>query len=808
MSGLHDTHHQAGTDREHSHHGCCCHGHCSAGEGHHEHRYSHAHVHGGHGCQCGHHHSGHSHQEAHEEHQHGAGCGCGHHHDQHHEQDAHTCSCGHLHGHEEVGEAVDFPSDASVLRIQEMDCPVEENDIRSILARIAGIQSLTFNLAQRTLAVKADEAVVHQCVVAIKKGGYTPVLMEVGKASESPAQEESTVKLWASLAIALFVEVVQLVFPDEGMFFTVGCMALAVIAIVLAGLPTYQRGISALFRLQLNVNALMAVAVTGAFVIGEWPEAAMVMSLYAVSEWLERRSAVRANNAIRGLFELTPETAEMSVGEGWTETAVKVIPVGAVIRIRPGQRVPLDGTVLDGHSMVDQSPVTGESIPVQKQARDQVFAGTVNENGVLQVRVTSLASDTVVARIIRTVDEAQKARAPFQHFVDRFAAIYTPLVFLVSVCVAVGMPLLAGVSWLASCYRALAILVISCPCALVISTPATIVSGLTAATRKGILIKGGIFLEQARKIRSLAMDKTGTVTEGKPRLQAYCVVSDRYPEQTVVDWGGSLAGLSDHPVSRAIAAGVSHTEWLCRNFTDYSGKGVSASFDGVMLKLGKADWIAEDYALGDAVIAQLKEYAAKGYSVTLLADQESVLAVFAVADTVKATSRDAVATLNAMGIRTVMLTGDNQMTAQSIAREVGVSDFHADLLPEDKTMALSGLRHDSEGLVAMVGDGINDAPALATADLGIAMGQAGTDVAMEAADIVIMNDDLENIPKLIQLSKDTFSILMQNITFALGIKVLFIGMALMGWATMWMAVFADIGTTLIVLFNGLRVLQK
>lgn len=803
MSDLHHSHHKAETACEHHAHGCCC--------GHHEHAEEHHHHHepDGHGGGCGHHH-GHAHAED----SHDGTCHCAHHHENHrerhhehhHEHEGCACSCGHHHDHG-VSEPVVFPSGASVLRVPEMDCPVEESDIRSILAGFAGIHSLTFNLSQRTLAIEAEDAVVQQCRDAIRRGGYHAEIVEADE-EDAPVAEESTVKLWVSLGIALFVEVIDMVFPDEGMLFTAGCMALAVISIVLAGLPTYRRGLAALFRLQLNVNALMAVAVTGAFVIGEWPEAAMVMSLYAVSEWLERRSAARANNAIRRLFELTPERTEMAVGAGWQDTPVHSIPVGAVVRIRPGQRVPLDGEVVDGHSMVDQSPVTGESIPVQKQQGDPVFAGTVNENGILQVRVTSLATDTVVARIIKTVDEAQKTKAPFQHFVDRFAAVYTPLVFLVSLCVAVGSPLLMGLGWLESCYRAFAILVISCPCALVISTPATIVSGLTAATRKGILIKGGIFLEQARKIRTVAMDKTGTVTEGKPRLQAYQVVSDRYPEQTVMDWGASLAGLSDHPVSRAIASGVPHTEWLCRGFADYSGKGVSAVFDGVPLRLGKADWIAEECVLGDVVQSQLHDYAARGYTVTLLADQVGVLAVFAVADAVKSTSKEAVAELGAMGVRTVLLTGDNPVTAESIAHEVGVSEFHADLLPEDKMVALSGLKHDDDGLVAMVGDGINDAPALVTADLGIAMGQAGTDIAMEAADVVIMNDDLGNISRLIRLSKDTFSILTQNITFALGIKVLFIAMALMGMATMWMAVFADIGTTLIVLFNGLRVLRK
>lgn len=729
-----------------------------------------------------------------------------HHHGSNHHQGG--CSCCHAHS-VEYGDPVVFPTGANILKIPDMDCPVEENDIRSILGKIQGIRSLHFNLAERKLAIDADTAVVQDCLVAVRKAGYQAEIHLPDGEAGARSNPEKTWPMWTSLVIACFIEVMELVFPDESLLFNIGCMALAVIAIGLAGFQTYKKGIASLLRLQLNINALMSVAVTGAFIIGEWPEAAMVMSLFSVSEWLESRAAARADNAIRKLLALTPDSAEVFSQGQWQQQAVKEIPVNALIRIRPGQRIPLDGIVQEGHSLVDQSAVTGESIPVSKQYGDQVFAGTVNQNSILQVQVSSSASDTLAAGIVRTVEAARQAKAPFQQSIDRFAAIYTPMVFVIALCIAIGCPLLMEMSWPQSCYRAFAVLVIACPCALVISTPATLVSGLTAAVRKGILVKGGIFLEYARKIRLLALDKTGTVTEGKPKLQRYSILTDRYAEADILAWAAVLTSHSDHPVSKAIAQGLSKSGGICKDFIEYPGKGICATVNGLPLRLGSAAWLMEGLSLDNMVEQCLHIDTNNGYTTALLATEIDILAVFAIADSIKSTSKNAVNLLNKLGIDTVLLTGDNFDTAKTIAQEAGITEIKAQLLPTEKSQAIQALKERiGKGLVAMVGDGINDAPALATADIGIAMGQAGTDIAMDAADIVIMNDDLGNIPKLIQLSKDTFCILTQNIVFALGVKVLFIVLALMGLASMWMAVFADIGTTLIVLFNGLRMLRK
>ncbi len=734
--------------------------------------------------------------------------GCHH----HHHRDVDVCACSHTHTHmAENNSVVTLPDNASILRIPGMDCPVEENDIRSILTRIQGINALHFNLAKRELAIEADEETVQQCLSAIQHGGYPADILVSDKSAALQEPSEDTWKMWTALVLACIVEIIDLFLTDTStsLIFDVGCMVLSIIAIVLAGFQTYRKGIAALCRLQLNINALMSIAVTGACLIGEWPEAAMVMSLFAVSEWLERRSAIRADNAIKKLLALTPDTAEVFKQGQWESQTVKTIPVNALIRIRPGQRIPLDGIVQEGYSLVDQSAVTGESVPISKGCGDQVFAGTVNQNGILQVLVTAAASDTVAARIINTVEEARQAKAPFQQSIDRFAAIYTPIIFIIALCIAIGSPFLSGITWFESCYRAFAVLVIACPCALVISTPATLVSGLTAAVRKGILIKGGVFLEHARKIRLLALDKTGTVTEGKPKLQHYHILTGCYPEAAILAWAAVLSSRSDHPVSKAIAKGIPGVDAICEGFEEFPGKGICATIDGFQLKLGSIGWITEKQPVDDMVNQHLHTDAVKGYTTALLATDTEILAIFTIADSIKPTSKDAISLLKLLGIETVLLTGDNPETANTIAAEAGIVEVRAQLLPTGKLQTVVALKNrTSPGLVAMAGDGINDAPALAIADIGIAMGQMGTDIAMEAADIVMMNDDLGNIPRLIQLSKETFRILTQNIVFALGIKVLFIALALIGMATMWMAVFADIGTTLIVLFNGLRMLRK
>jgi Cd2+/Zn2+-exporting ATPase len=614
-----------------------------------------------------------------------------------------------------------------------------------------------------------------------------------------------TARLVGALVLAGLAELIASTAPDLLIWRLLG-MALASAAIGLAGLSVFRKGLAALLRRQLNINALMTVAVAGAFAIGQWPEAAMVMALYALAELIEARAVDRARNAIKGLLELSPQEAEVRQADGtWMATPAITVGLGAIVRVRPGERLALDGRVLAGHSAVDQSPVTGESVPADKGPGDDVFAGTVNQNGSLEFEVTAPASDTVLARIIHAVEDAQVKRAPTQRLVDRFAAVYTPAVFALALAVAIGAPLLLGLAWMTAMYKALVLLVIACPCALVISTPVTVVSGLAAAARRGILIKGGVYLEEARKLKVVALDKTGTVTEGKPKLVYRQVLAAALPEGVVLRVARSLAARSDHPVSKAIAAGLDGQVLDVEGFGAEVGRGVHGAVDGKDFMLGNHRWI-EDRRLCSAELEALMQVQERqGRTVTVLANAAGALALFAVADSSKATSKQAIAELKALGVRSVMLTGDNAVTAQAIASQAGITDVRANLLPDEKLQAIEELARGGD--VAMVGDGINDAPALAASHIGFAMGSAGTHTAVEAADVVIMNDDLRRVPETIRLSRRTHAVLWQNIALALGIKLVFLLLALFDNATMWMAVFADMGASLLVVFNGLRLMK-
>ncbi|TFZ04602.1 heavy metal translocating P-type ATPase [Ramlibacter rhizophilus] len=693
-----------------------------------------------------------------------------------------------------------------------MDCSSEESEIRRALEKVAGVRSLGFQLGARQLRIDADAAAFAPALDAIRKAGFDPQPLDApelaartGAADDHGHEPEAGAKrLGFALAFAVGAEAVSFLAP-EALPWKIAGMALAAVAIWLSGLDVYKKGMAALFRGKLNINALMSVAVTGAFFIGEWPEAAMVMALYAIAELIEARAVDRARNSIKDLLDMAPEKAlTLSADGSWAERPAAEIAVGAIVRARPGERVALDGVVIRGESAVNQAPITGESIPVDKSPGDQVFAGTINETGEIEFRVSAASANTTLARIIHAVEQAQGARAPTQRFVDRFAAVYTPAVFAIAVATAVLLPWLAGAAWLESIYKALVLLVIACPCALVISTPVTVVSGLSAAARRGILVKGGTFLEQARLLKAVALDKTGTITEGKPRLVDFKA------------WGGAdegrakrlaaaLASRSDHPVSKAIAAGIALEVPSVDDFNALAGRGVEGSVEGERLLLGNHRVMHERGLCGPELEAELSRHESQGRTITMLAGASGVLGLFAVADTIKESSRTAISDLAKLGVASVMLTGDNQATARSIAKEAGIGDARGDLLPEAKLDAIRDMQK-RYGAVGMTGDGINDAPALAQADVGFAMGAAGTDTAMEAADVVIMNDDLRRVAETVSLSRRTHAILWQNIAFALGVKSVFLAWAVFGDASMWMAVFADMGASLLVVANGLRLL--
>jgi Cd2+/Zn2+-exporting ATPase len=699
----------------------------------------------------------------------------------------------------------------TVLTIQEMDCPTEEGLIRGKLTGMDGVTGLDFNLMKRSLTVTHKPGSQEAILAALQSIGFEAKVESEGTVDTvAPASPLPSTKWWPlalSGVAAVLAEVVY--WMNGGNHWAV--IVLALFAIVTGGLPTYKKGWIALKNRNLNMNALMSVAVTGAMFIGHWPEAAMVMFLFALAEVIEAKSLDRARNAIRGLMDLAPETATVRQNDGsWMDMLAKNVPLSAIVRLRPGERIALDGVVTSGHSAVNQAPITGESLPVDKAVGDQVFAGTINETGSFEYRVTAEASNSTLARIIHAVESAQGSRAPTQRFVDQFARIYTPAVFAFAILVAVVPPLAFGAVWLDWIYKALVLLVIACPCALVISTPVTIVSGLAAAARKGILIKGGVYLEEGRKMVALALDKTGTITYGKPVQTDYIALSGDEKETRIL--AASLASRSDHPVSLAIAHAATESGLTLGEVSDFAaipGRGVKGSIKGHLYQLGNHRLIEELGFCSGEIETQLSALESKGKTAVLLANQNGVLAIFAVADTVRETSRKAIASLHALGVKTLMLTGDNVHTAEAIAREVGIDEARGNLLPEDKLKTIESLLANGKGgKVGMVGDGINDAPALARADIGFAMGAAGTDTAIETADVALMDDDLRKIPSFVRLSRATAAILTQNIVLALGIKAVFLVLTFTGQTTMWMAVFADMGASLLVVFNGLRLLRR
>ena len=506
---------------------------------------------------------------------------------------------------------------------------------------------------------------------------------------------------------------------------------------------------------------------------------------------------------------MTPQKATVQKDGKWEEIEADEVRVGDTVRVEPGERLAVDGKVISGNSSLNQSAITGESLPVDKKPGDAVFAGSLNENSELIYEATSTAQNSMPARIISAIESAQSSRAPTQRFVDSFAKVYTPLVFLIALATAVIPPLALDGDWYGWIYKALTLLVIACPCALVISTPVTIVTGLANAAKRGILVKGGIYLEKGRKLQLIAFDKTGTITEGKPQVQEVEMLTDADPN-TVLTLAAALADRNSHPVSKAVsehaaAHGLQGSKLAeVNDFTALPGQGVVGTIEGTEYYLGNLKGLDRYLLQSQTIRDKFSALAEKGCSPLVLASSKKVLACFGVADSIKSHSKEAIEKLNSLGLKTVLLSGDNSKTAERIGKEVGVQMAKGNLLPEEKQHFVD--RYAKKDVTGMVGDGINDAPALARADIGFAMGAAGTDTAIETADVALMDDDLRKLPAFIELSKETFKILCQNIIIALSIKAIFFALTFLGMATMWMAVFADTGTCLIVVANGLRLL--
>lgn len=692
----------------------------------------------------------------------------------------------------------------TVLQIEQMDCPTEERLIRDKLQPLSSISALQFNLLERQLQVQHEPGSLADIIAAIAELNMRAVPLQAGQtAVQSKVGMQGTWALALAGILAATAEVLELLaFKASWLVFVV---ALASVALI--GWPILKKGWVAVLNRNLNINALMSIAVAGAFFIGHWPEAAMVTFLFALAERIEVHSLLRARDAVRGLMVLAPEYALVQQADGhWHSQPVAEVAVGSLVRLAPGARVALDGEIVAGASAFDQSSITGESMPVDKSLGDALFAGTLNTHNEVVYRTTALADDTLLAKIMHRVQEAQSSQAPTQRFVDAFARIYTPTVVGIAIMVALLPPLLLELSWWDWLYNALVLLVIACPCALVISTPVAVVSALTSAARAGILIKGGVYLEQAHNLDVVVVDKTGTLTQGRPKLMHSHYVLD---EQQVLPLISAMTQRSDHPMSKAIFAGLNSTQAQAAVATDFSaipGQGVRAQIAGVEYYLGNLRMLDSLELLDTASTQSIIALQQQGFSVSVLASTQQVLAWFAAQDPLKESSAQAVAQLHQLGVKTLMLSGDNQYSAQRIAQEAGITEARAQLFPDDKLQAIKQLQQ--QGLrVAMVGDGINDAPALAQADIGFAMGNLGSDTAIETADIALMDDDLRRVPQLMQLSQATMRVLRQNIGLALGLKAVFLGLALAGEATMWMAVFADTGASLLVTLNSLRLLK-
>lgn len=593
---------------------------------------------------------------------------------------------------------------------------------------------------------------------------------------------------------------------------TIATFAAATLA---GGALVFPAAWEALRKLRLDINVLMTVAVTGAWIIGEYAEAASVVFLFALSELLESWAAGRARRAVDALLKLSPPTALVRLPDGSEkETPVEEVAVGTEILIRSGSRLPLDGEVISGSSSVNQAPITGESLPVEKQAGDTAFAGTVNGEGSLIVRVSKPAAASTLARIIQLVGEAEENKPPTQRFVDRFAAIYTPAVFVLAILVALVPPLLFGQPWLFWIYRSLVLLVIACPCALVIATPVSIVSGLTALARRGVLVKGGVHLEAVGKLRALAVDKTGTITQGTPKVVGI-ISQSALSEDEILARAAAINSHSEHPIAIAITEAARAKGLVIpsiENYVSITGRGATATIEGHPHFIGNHKLTHETGLCGPGIEGILSSIEEKGQSLAVIGHAPhdgcdgEILGIIAIADTLRPEVVEALREIHAAGIEEViMLSGDNQRTASTIAKQAGIDEALGDLLPEQKVDHVRRLvekyRH-----VGMIGDGVNDAPALAIATVGFAMGAIGSDTAIETADIALMKDDLRKVAETVRIGRRTVRIIQFNVAFALSIKALFLILAFLDMAGLWLAILADTGATLLVILNSLRLL--
>lgn len=699
----------------------------------------------------------------------------------------------------------------TTLSIEGMDCPDEINVLERVLKPIVGVHRFSANLLKAQITVAHDEKVSPESLIsAIKPTGMKARISD-GKATEKKSHRSQTILVAASGALTgaglLLDWLLGLGWPIQAAIFGA--------AILAGGWYIFPKALAAARRLAPDMNLLMVIAVTGAAIIGEWAEGAAVTFLFGLSELLEAFSVQRARRAIESLMALAPETALVKRSGKFAEVKADSVEVGETVAVKSGQRIPLDGTISEGRSAVNQAPITGESLPVEKTIGDTVFAGTVNGEGSLEVQVTKASGDSMLSRIVRLVSEAQSQKAPSQRFVDVFARYYTPAVIVLAILVCLVPPALGYGAWGAWFYRALVLLVIACPCALVIATPVSIVSGLTAMARAGVLIKGGAHLENIGKLKALAVDKTGTITVGEPKVLEVINFAGR-SEENIMEVAAAIDEHSDHPLARAVVEYANANNIRFERGSNYvarTGRGAEATVEGRPCFIGNHRFAHELGVCTPELEASLKLIQERGLSIAVVgampqgADSGEVFGVLAIGDSIRPNAAAALKDLHAAGIKeVVMLSGDNQRTANAIARQAGIDVAEGELLPDQKIERVRALVK-KHGYVGMIGDGVNDAPAMAAATTGIAMGKAGTDTAIEAADITLMNDDLSKVAVAVRLGRRALRMIQFNIAFALGVKAIFLLLSLFGHTSLWLAILADTGATLLVIMNALRLLR-
>lgn len=709
------------------------------------------------------------------------------------------------------------------LKIYGMDCAEEVAVLKNELSPISGVSSLDFDVLNGKLLVVYDERKMDTSALiqAVKTTGMRAELYSESRAIdehgtfwEKWGRTTVTTLSGAFLLAGFLVQSALLGFRaaliDGESQIPLPAKTLYFVTITFGVWFVLPKAWLSLKRFRPDMNLLMSVAVFGALFIGEWFEAATVAFLFSFSLSLESWSVSRARKAIATLMELAPLKARVIDDKGnEREIDAGTVAVGSRILIKPGEKVPLDGKVLSGHSSVNQAPITGESLPVQKAVGDEVFAGSINEEGAIEVETMKPASESTLSKIIKLVQEAQSKRSASEQWVEKFARYYTPAVLVLAIAVAVIPPLLSSSLWEKWLYEALILLVIACPCALVISTPVSIVAALVSAAKNGVLIKGGIYVEIPAQLRVIAMDKTGTLTEGKPQVDTIVPLSG-HSEDELLTIAAAIEKRSEHPLAQAIvrfAASRNINPAPVEGYSAILGKGATATLGEKSVWVGSHRYLKERGEETPEMHLQLKTLSSGGQSVVVIGEENHVCGFITLTDKVRADARETIMKLKKAGVeRIVMLTGDNTPTANLIAKLTGVDEVHAELLPEDKVKIIEELVNQYM-IVAMVGDGVNDAPALARSSLSIAMGAGGSDAALETADIVLMKDELSRIPWLVSHSRRTLTTIRQNIFASLGVKAIFVVLTLLGYASLWMAIASDMGVSLLVVANALRLVR-